>query len=143
MNQAAVTIQRWYRRHAKRQHTNQTALKRILSSKRKVSICPRAAPLLHPLSSILPTGFIFSFSCQCINTIFPFQEWEERAEEECHLEQQQKKEEDRKRIREEKARLARLAAIQVPNSDLLPAVFILHFYKVGRHISWDSLTFSP
>ncbi|XP_078135438.1 centrosomal protein of 131 kDa isoform X2 [Sander vitreus] len=35
VNQAAVTIQRWYRRHAKRQHTNQTALKRILASKRK------------------------------------------------------------------------------------------------------------
>ncbi|XP_039643658.1 centrosomal protein of 131 kDa isoform X2 [Perca fluviatilis] len=35
VNQAAVTIQRWYRRHAKRQHTNQAALKRILASKRK------------------------------------------------------------------------------------------------------------
>uniref|UniRef100_A0A8C2WVH6 Centrosomal protein 131 n=1 Tax=Cyclopterus lumpus TaxID=8103 RepID=A0A8C2WVH6_CYCLU len=35
VNQAAVTIQRWYRRHAKRQHTNQVALKRILASKRK------------------------------------------------------------------------------------------------------------
>uniref|UniRef100_A0A671XNP6 Centrosomal protein 131 n=1 Tax=Sparus aurata TaxID=8175 RepID=A0A671XNP6_SPAAU len=62
VNQAALTIQRWYRHHAKRQHTNQAALKRILASKRK---------------------------------------------------QQQKKDEDRKRIREEKARLARLAAIQV------------------------------
>ncbi|XP_070783130.1 centrosomal protein of 131 kDa [Enoplosus armatus] len=74
VNQAAVTIQRWYRRHAKRQHTNQAALKRILASKRK--------------------------------------EWEERTKEDSRLEQQQKKEEDRKRIREEKARLARLAAIQ-------------------------------
>ncbi|XP_054454922.1 centrosomal protein of 131 kDa [Anoplopoma fimbria] len=35
VNQAAVTIQRWYRRHTKRQHTNQAALKRILASKRK------------------------------------------------------------------------------------------------------------
>ncbi|GAA6226551.1 centrosomal protein of 131 kDa [Lates japonicus] len=35
VNQAAVTIQRWYRRHAKRQHANQPALKRILASKRK------------------------------------------------------------------------------------------------------------
>ncbi|XP_074476870.1 centrosomal protein of 131 kDa isoform X6 [Sebastes fasciatus] len=35
VNQAAVTIQRWYRRHAKRRHTNQAALKRILASKRK------------------------------------------------------------------------------------------------------------
>ncbi|XP_050922136.1 LOW QUALITY PROTEIN: centrosomal protein of 131 kDa [Lates calcarifer] len=74
VNQAAVTIQRWYRRHAKRQHTNQAALKRILASKRK--------------------------------------EWEERTEEDSRQEQQQKKDEDRKRIREEKARLARLAAIQ-------------------------------
>ncbi|XP_071319375.1 centrosomal protein of 131 kDa isoform X2 [Trachinotus anak] len=74
VNQAAVTIQRWYRRHAKRQHTNQAVLKRILASKRK--------------------------------------EWEERTEEESRLEQQQKKDEERKRIREEKARLARLAAIQ-------------------------------
>uniref|UniRef100_A0A7N6BC98 Centrosomal protein 131 n=1 Tax=Anabas testudineus TaxID=64144 RepID=A0A7N6BC98_ANATE len=62
VNQAAVTIQRWYRRHAKRQHTSQAALKRILANKRK----------------------------------------------------QQRKDEDRKRIREEKARLARLAAIEVP-----------------------------
>ncbi|XP_034715874.1 centrosomal protein of 131 kDa isoform X1 [Etheostoma cragini] len=74
VNQAAVTIQRWYRHHAQRQHTNQAALKRILASKRK--------------------------------------EWEERTEEDGRLEPQQKKEEDRKRIREEKARLARLAAIQ-------------------------------
>ncbi|XP_030255651.1 centrosomal protein of 131 kDa isoform X3 [Sparus aurata] len=74
VNQAALTIQRWYRHHAKRQHTNQAALKRILASKRK--------------------------------------EWEERTEEDSHQEQQQKKDEDRKRIREEKARLARLAAIQ-------------------------------
>ncbi|XP_068455285.1 centrosomal protein of 131 kDa isoform X2 [Clinocottus analis] len=35
VNQAAVTIQRWYRRHAKTQHANQAALKRILASKRK------------------------------------------------------------------------------------------------------------
>ncbi|XP_033975100.1 centrosomal protein of 131 kDa isoform X1 [Trematomus bernacchii] len=74
VNQAAVTIQRWYRSHAKRRHTNQAALKRTLASRRK--------------------------------------EWEERTEAESHLEQQQKKDEDRKRIREEKARLARLAAIQ-------------------------------
>uniref|UniRef100_A0AAQ5XG39 Centrosomal protein 131 n=1 Tax=Amphiprion ocellaris TaxID=80972 RepID=A0AAQ5XG39_AMPOC len=74
VNQAAVTIQRWYRRQAKRHHTNQATLKRILASKRK--------------------------------------EWEERTEEDGRLEQQQKKDEDRKRIREEKARLARLAAIQ-------------------------------
>ncbi|XP_020506197.2 centrosomal protein of 131 kDa isoform X1 [Labrus bergylta] len=74
VNQAAVTIQRWYRRHAKRHHTDQAVLKRILASKRK--------------------------------------EWEERAEEDGGPEQRQKKDEDRKRIREEKARLARLAAIK-------------------------------
>ncbi|XP_014266104.3 centrosomal protein of 131 kDa isoform X1 [Maylandia zebra] len=74
VNHAAVTIQRWYRHHAKKRHANQAALKRILDSKRK--------------------------------------EWEERTEEERRLEQQQRKDEDRKRIREEKARLARLAAIQ-------------------------------
>ncbi|KAK1881666.1 Centrosomal protein of 131 kDa [Dissostichus eleginoides] len=74
VNKAAVTIQRWYRSHAKRRHTNQAALKRTLASRRK--------------------------------------EWEERTEAESHLEQRQKKDEDRKRIREEKARLARLAAIQ-------------------------------
>ncbi|XP_041818973.1 centrosomal protein of 131 kDa [Chelmon rostratus] len=74
VNQAALTIQRWYRRHAKRHHADQAALKHILASKRK--------------------------------------EWEERTEEDSRPEQQQKKDEDRKRIREEKARLARLAAIQ-------------------------------
>lgn len=42
------------------------------------------------------------------------QEWEERKEEEDKLrQQQQRRGEDRMRIREEKARLARLAAIQV------------------------------
>ncbi|XP_041830699.1 centrosomal protein of 131 kDa isoform X2 [Melanotaenia boesemani] len=74
VNQAAVAIQRWYRHHAKRKHTNQAVLKQILASKRK--------------------------------------EWEERTQEDSHLEQQQRKLEERKRIREEKARLARLAAIQ-------------------------------
>ncbi|XP_029384140.1 centrosomal protein of 131 kDa isoform X2 [Echeneis naucrates] len=73
VNQAAVTIQRWYRRHARQQPTNHAVLKRMLASKKK--------------------------------------EWEERTVDSC-LEQQQKKDEDRKRIREEKAHLARLAAIQ-------------------------------
>ncbi|XP_028991064.1 centrosomal protein of 131 kDa isoform X2 [Betta splendens] len=73
VNQAAVTIQRWYRRHANRQHAGQGAFKRILLTKRK--------------------------------------EREEKTEE-TSLEQQQRKDEDRKQIREEKARLARLAAIQ-------------------------------
>ncbi|KAM4524861.1 centrosomal protein of 131 kDa isoform 3-T3 [Odontesthes bonariensis] len=73
VNQAAVTIQRWYRRHTQRKLTNQAAIKQILANKRK--------------------------------------EWEERTQEDGHLEGQRKVE-DRKRIREEKARLARLAAIQ-------------------------------
>ncbi|KAF7654678.1 hypothetical protein LDENG_00066600 [Lucifuga dentata] len=73
VNLAAITIQRWYRRHTKRQHTNQAALRRFLATRKK--------------------------------------EREKRTEEHGCLEQQQKKE-DRKRIREEKARLARLAAIQ-------------------------------
>uniref|UniRef100_A0A1A7W7T6 5-azacytidine induced 1 n=1 Tax=Iconisemion striatum TaxID=60296 RepID=A0A1A7W7T6_9TELE len=74
VNQAAVTIQRWYRQHAKRKHSNQAALKQILADKRK--------------------------------------EWEERREADSRLEQQHQIAEDRKRIREEKAHLARLAAIQ-------------------------------
>ncbi len=64
--------------------------------------------------------------CLCL------QEWEERTEEDRRLEQQQKKDEDRKRIREEKARLARLAAIQVPTFDSLRSLSVLHFHKVGR-----------
>nr|XP_057922883.1 centrosomal protein of 131 kDa isoform X2 [Doryrhamphus excisus] len=68
VNQSAVTIQRWYRRHARRRHANQATLRHILASKRK-----------------------------------------ERAEADGHLEQPR---DDRKRIREEKARQARLAAIQ-------------------------------
>ncbi|KAM4623443.1 centrosomal protein of 131 kDa [Polymixia lowei] len=35
VNQAAVTIQRWYRRHASRRHASQAALKRILATKKK------------------------------------------------------------------------------------------------------------
>ncbi|XP_076007717.1 centrosomal protein of 131 kDa [Genypterus blacodes] len=74
VNHAAVTIQRWYRRQARRQHTNQTTLRHFLATRKK--------------------------------------EWEERAEEDGCLEQQQQKKEERKLVREEKARLARLAAIK-------------------------------
>ncbi|XP_014912627.1 centrosomal protein of 131 kDa-like isoform X2 [Poecilia latipinna] len=75
VNQAAVTIQRWYRRLSRRKHSHQAALEQILTNKRK--------------------------------------EWEEKREEDDHLQQQQhRRAEERKRIREEKARLARLAAIQ-------------------------------
>lgn len=58
VNQAAVTIQRWYRRHAKRQHTSQAALKRILANKRKVSDY-----LLNHW------GLSHSFCCFCTNTL--------------------------------------------------------------------------
>ncbi|MED6264852.1 hypothetical protein CHARACLAT_019382, partial [Characodon lateralis] len=75
VNQAAVTIQRWYRCHIKRKQSHQVALEQILTNKRK--------------------------------------ECEGRREEDDHLEQQQQRRgEERKRIREEKARLARLSAIQ-------------------------------
>ncbi|XP_056152829.1 centrosomal protein of 131 kDa isoform X2 [Lampris incognitus] len=77
VNQAAVTIQRWYRCHVGRGQTSQAALKCILATKKK--------------------------------------EQEQKAEEDMSPERQQqqkkKKEEDRKRVREEKARLTRLAAI--------------------------------
>ncbi|XP_061160347.1 centrosomal protein of 131 kDa isoform X3 [Syngnathus typhle] len=71
VNQAAVTIQRWYRRHAGRRRANRAALRRILDTKRK--------------------------------------EWQARVEAESHLETVA---DQRKLIREEKARQARLAAIQ-------------------------------
>lgn len=124
VNQAAVTIQRWYRSHAKRRHADQAALKRTLASRRKVSICAPGCLYPHLWFSM---GSSLSFHCYCNKRyavlVLLFQEWEERTEAESHLEQQQqKKDEDRKRIREEKARLARLAAIQVPTSDSLLAV---------------------
>ncbi|XP_046710438.1 centrosomal protein of 131 kDa isoform X3 [Silurus meridionalis] len=74
VSHAAVTIQRWYRHHASRRKANETALKQLLTSKRK-----------------------------------------ERGQQlgtDKAVKLQKKKEEDRKRIREEKARLARLTAIQ-------------------------------
>uniref|UniRef100_A0A673HXC9 Centrosomal protein 131 n=1 Tax=Sinocyclocheilus rhinocerous TaxID=307959 RepID=A0A673HXC9_9TELE len=74
VNHAAITIQRWYRRHANRKRANVNTIKHLLISKKK--------------------------------------EREQRAEEEKTAESLKKKEDDRKRIREEKARLARLTAIQ-------------------------------
>uniref|UniRef100_A0A3B5Q5A4 Centrosomal protein 131 n=1 Tax=Xiphophorus maculatus TaxID=8083 RepID=A0A3B5Q5A4_XIPMA len=70
VNQAAVAIQRWYRRLSRRKQGHQVALEQILANKRK-----------------------------------------EKKKEGDHL-QQHRRGEERKRIREEKARLARLAAIQ-------------------------------
>uniref|UniRef100_A0A3Q1GRC3 Centrosomal protein 131 n=1 Tax=Acanthochromis polyacanthus TaxID=80966 RepID=A0A3Q1GRC3_9TELE len=80
VNQAAVTIQRWYRRRATRHHTSQATLK-----KRK----------------------------------------QVRAEEEVCVEQQHQ-ESDRKVIRKEKARLARLAAAQLQQKRATRAAEVHH-----------------
>ncbi|KAG7491232.1 hypothetical protein MATL_G00000850 [Megalops atlanticus] len=74
VNHAVITIQRWYRRHAKRQRAGEAALKRLLTTKKR--------------------------------------EREQRAEEARSPGAQRKRDEDRKKVREEKARLARLAAIE-------------------------------
>ncbi|XP_028674883.2 centrosomal protein of 131 kDa isoform X2 [Erpetoichthys calabaricus] len=74
VNHAALIIQRWYRRHAKRRRVGEAALKRLLASKK--------------------------------------QERVQKAEETKVQDVQKKTPDDRKKIREEKARLARKAAIQ-------------------------------
>ncbi|NXL49868.1 CP131 protein, partial [Podilymbus podiceps] len=74
VNLAAVTIQRWYRRHAQRQRAGAAALGRLLASQRE--------------------------------------ERQQRMEEGNILDLHERKDEERRKIREEKARLARRAAIQ-------------------------------
>ncbi|NWI07504.1 CP131 protein, partial [Tichodroma muraria] len=74
VNLAAVTIQRWYRRHSQRHRTAAAALGRLMAAKRE--------------------------------------ERQQRMEEGNILDLQEKKDEERRKIREEKARLARHAAIQ-------------------------------
>ncbi|NXS43812.1 CP131 protein, partial [Balaeniceps rex] len=74
VNLAAVTIQRWYRRHSQRHRAGAEALGRLLASKRE--------------------------------------ERQQRMEEGNILDLHVRKDEERRRIREEKARLARRAAIQ-------------------------------
>ncbi|NXP79209.1 CP131 protein, partial [Ramphastos sulfuratus] len=74
VNLAAVTIQRWYRRHSQRHRAAAAALGRLLASKRE--------------------------------------ERQQRMEEGNILDLHERKEEERRQIREEKARLARRAAIQ-------------------------------
>ncbi|XP_064006789.1 centrosomal protein of 131 kDa isoform X9 [Pogoniulus pusillus] len=74
VNLAAVTIQRWYRRHSQRHRAAAAALGRLLASKRE--------------------------------------ERQQRMEEGNILDLHERKEEERRKIREEKARLARRAAIQ-------------------------------
>ncbi|XP_035424586.2 centrosomal protein of 131 kDa isoform X1 [Cygnus atratus] len=74
VNLAAVTIQRWYRRHSQRHKAGAAALGRLLASRRE--------------------------------------ERQRRTEEGNILGLQERRDEDRRKIREEKARLARRAAIQ-------------------------------
>ncbi|NWS61773.1 CP131 protein, partial [Chunga burmeisteri] len=74
VNLAAVTIQRWYRRHSQRHRAAAAALGRLLASKRE--------------------------------------ERQQRMEEGNILDLHKRKDEERRKIREEKARLARRAAIQ-------------------------------
>ncbi|KFP22843.1 5-azacytidine-induced protein 1, partial [Egretta garzetta] len=74
VNLAALTIQRWYRRHSQRHKAGAAALGRLLASKRE--------------------------------------ERQQRMEEGNILDLHERKDEERRKIREEKARLARRAAIQ-------------------------------
>ncbi|XP_069809146.1 centrosomal protein of 131 kDa isoform X2 [Dendropsophus ebraccatus] len=74
VNNAAVTIQRWYRRQRQKQRSGQDALQHMLASKKE--------------------------------------ERQHQADEGSYLNSHQSKDEERKRIREEKARQARRAAIQ-------------------------------
>ncbi|NXM78149.1 CP131 protein, partial [Serilophus lunatus] len=74
VNLAAVTIQRWYRRHSQRHRTAAAALGRLMAAKRE--------------------------------------ERRQRMEEGNILDLQERKAEERRKIREEKARQARRAAIQ-------------------------------
>ncbi|XP_063265593.1 centrosomal protein of 131 kDa isoform X2 [Prinia subflava] len=74
VNLAAVTIQRWYRRHSQRHRTAAAALGRLMAAKRE--------------------------------------ERQQRMGEGNILDLQERKDEERRKIREEKARLARHAAIQ-------------------------------
>ncbi|NWY47006.1 CP131 protein, partial [Sylvia atricapilla] len=74
VNLAAVTIQRWYRRHSQRHRTAAAALGRLMAAKRE--------------------------------------ERQQRMEEGNILDLQERKDEERRKIREEKARLARHTAIQ-------------------------------
>ncbi|XP_066056778.1 centrosomal protein of 131 kDa isoform X1 [Chamaea fasciata] len=74
VNLAAVTIQRWYRRHSQRHRTAAAALGRLMAAKRE--------------------------------------ERQQRMEEGNILDLQERKDEERRKIREEKARLVRHAAIQ-------------------------------
>ncbi|KAM4032735.1 centrosomal protein of 131 kDa isoform 3-T4 [Anomaloglossus baeobatrachus] len=74
VNNAAITIQRWYRRQRQKRRSGEEALRHMLASKKE--------------------------------------ERQHQAEDSSYLNSHQSKDDDRKRIREEKARQARRAAIQ-------------------------------
>ncbi|XP_044155130.1 centrosomal protein of 131 kDa isoform X2 [Bufo gargarizans] len=74
VNNAAITIQRWYRRHRQKRTSREEAVRHMLTSKKE--------------------------------------ERQHQADESSYLNSYQSKDEERKRIREEKARQARRAAIQ-------------------------------
>ncbi|XP_014809260.1 PREDICTED: centrosomal protein of 131 kDa isoform X3 [Calidris pugnax] len=92
VNLAAVTIQRWYRRHSQRRRAGAAALERLLASKRETRSWPEEG---YPVSARRSES-----------------ERQQRMEEGNILDLLEKKDEERRKIREEKARLARRAAIQ-------------------------------
>ncbi|CAJ0939917.1 unnamed protein product [Ranitomeya imitator] len=75
VNNAAITIQRWYRRQRQKRRSGEEALRHMLASKKE--------------------------------------ERQHQADDSSHLNSHQSKDNERKRIREEKARQARRAAVQV------------------------------
>ncbi|NWW10785.1 CP131 protein, partial [Oreocharis arfaki] len=104
VNLAAVTIQRWYRRHSQRHRTAAAALGRLMAAKRE--------------------------------------ERQQRMEEGNILDLQERKDEERRKIREEKARLARHAAIQELHqkraqkaSEMKHSAEELVLVKEGRRVS--------
>ncbi|NXF36589.1 CP131 protein, partial [Nyctibius bracteatus] len=96
VNQAAVTIQRWYRRHSQRHRAAAAALGRLLASKRE--------------------------------------ERREHVEEGNILDLHERKDEERRKIREEKARLARHAATQVGGEALRPVGWHLARQREGPQL---------
>uniref|UniRef100_A0A9J8BEC9 Centrosomal protein 131 n=2 Tax=Cyprinus carpio TaxID=7962 RepID=A0A9J8BEC9_CYPCA len=102
VNHAAITIQRWYRRHANRKRANENTIKHLLISKKKVIY---------------------------------FNQGEEKTAESL-----KKKEDDRKRIREEKARLARLTAIQVQQSSEMIYRTNIHYGILSQQTGPDSIS---
>uniref|UniRef100_A0A8C3U4E5 Centrosomal protein 131 n=1 Tax=Catharus ustulatus TaxID=91951 RepID=A0A8C3U4E5_CATUS len=112
VNLAAVTIQRWYRRHSQRHRTAAAALGRLMAAKRE--------------------------------------ERQQRMEEGNILDLQERKDEERRKIREEKARLARHAAIQVgPGPGLCDTICWHHPARqqrllcISRALAWGRIRATP